>query len=169
LSTTLLEIDIESASYEYTGKTLVIPNNQFVATTIKNMNFMRRFIAHSFAIVREHEHVNVFDAKAMMLEKAAEYCSPFIDVAQRYSGLIEKRLGGEITGPNPSVRITTTNLGKNQFTVTVFCPPDEAVAIEQRLIEDFMVFWYDAYRKAKNNVELAPSACSHPHRHGDEE
>ena len=142
LSTTLLEIDIESKSYGYTGRSLLIPNNQFVTVNFQNLNFMKRYVSHSFSIVREAESINVFQFREMILEKVKEYCSPFEEVAQRYNVLIEKRLGIVLAGPAASVRIVTTDLGKNEFVVTLFCPTQEAVGIEQRLTEDFMGAWY---------------------------
>lgn len=142
LSTTLLEIDIESKSYGYTGRSLLIPNNQFVVANFQNLNFMRRYVSHSFSIIRDADAINVFQFREMILEKVKEYCSPFEEVAQRYNVLIEKRLGITLAGPAASVRIITTNLGKNEFAVTLFCPTQEAVGIEQRLIEDFMGAWY---------------------------
>ncbi|MFT5164129.1 MAG: small-conductance mechanosensitive channel [Alteromonadaceae bacterium] len=157
LTTTLLEVDMESASYCYTGKTLIIPNNLFVSNTVTNLNFMRRYINHTFCIVRDADQVNVVSAKSLILEKAVEYCMPFSDVAQRYSSMIESRLDVTIGGPEPSVRIGTNSLGKNQFEVTIFCPTHEEVTIEQRLIEDFMLFWYaqvdeHSAKKAANNT-----------------
>lgn len=148
LSTTLLEVDLEGMSYAYTGKTLIIPNNQLVANTIQNLNFMRRYVVHSFTITRDHESINVFDAKALILEKAREYCSAFQDAAERYNELLEKRLGITFSGHEASVRITTSNLGKNMFTVSLFCPTHEAINIEQRLTEDFMTFWHGALEKS---------------------
>ncbi len=142
LSTTLLEVDMESKSYGYTGRSLVVPNNQFLTSTVENLNFMRRYIAHTFSIIREADRVNVFTAKDLILGKAREYSASYCDVAERYNGLIEKRLGVSISGPEASVRITTTDFGKNVFEVTVFCPTHEAVSLEQRLTEDFMNYWY---------------------------
>jgi small-conductance mechanosensitive channel len=153
LTTKLLEIDMESMSYGYTGKTLVIPNNQFVANPIQNLNFMRRYVAHSFIIVRDAEPINVFQAKELILEKAQNYSASHNDVAQRYNEMLEKRLGVTLPGPESSVRVTTTNLGKNQFTITVFCPTEEAVKIEQKLTEDFMAFWYAEVEKLKVEKE----------------
>ena len=150
LSTTLLEVDLDGMTYGYTGKTLIVPNNQFVIHTIQNLNFMRRYVAHSFDIVRDEEFVNIFEAKSLILKKAEEYCAPFHEVAQRYNDLIEKRLGIEISGPEANIRITTSNLGKNIFTVTLFCPTDEAINIEQQLTEDFMEFWYKTLKKNKH-------------------
>jgi len=153
LSTTLLEIDIEADSYEYTGKTLVIPNSQFAGNTIHNLNFMRRYVAHTFSIVRDADNVNVVEAKDLILEKAKEYCSAFSDVAERYNSLIEKRLGIGLSYNEPSVRVTTTNLGKNQFSISIFCPTKEAVSIEQKLMADFMDYWYAALKQAKKSKE----------------
>lgn len=155
LSTALLEIDLDSNSYSYTGKTLILPNYTFATTIVINLNFMRRYVHHTFAIVREPLPINLCDLKPMLLEKAAQYCEDFGAVAERYNTLIEKRLGVTIGNARPSVRITTTNLGKTQFDITVFCPTEEAVVIEQRLIEDFMALWYQAV-KAHELAERKP-------------
>ncbi|MCX4026817.1 mechanosensitive ion channel family protein [Endozoicomonas sp. SM1973] len=150
LSTTLLEVDLEGASYSYTGKTLVIPNNQLSSNTIKNLNFMRRYVTHSFSIVRDSEHVDVCNAKAFILEKIHEYCAPFNDVASRYNSLIGNRMGVDIPGPEPSVRVSTNSVAKNVFSVSFFCPTHEAVKVEQQVIEAFMRYWYEANEKAKD-------------------
>lgn len=152
-STTLLEIDLETMSYSYTGKTLFIPNNQFITNTVHNLNFMRRYVNHSFTLVRDAEPVNFYDAKEFIMEKAQEYCSPFKDVASRYSQIIDKRLGVNLEHMDPSVRITTNNLGKNMLTISVFCPTHEAISLEQRLTEDFMSFWYAEVSKKKKEKD----------------
>lgn len=153
LNTRILEIDMENASYDYTGKTLVFPNNQFITAPIQNLNFMRRYIAHTIVIVRDSEQIDLFAFKPIMLKKAQEYCESFSEVAQRYSGLIEKRLGISLIGPGASVRVTTTNIGKNQMSITVFCPTQEAVNIEQKLMADFMVYWYKEIERVKLEKE----------------
>lgn len=147
LSTSLLEIDVETSSYVYTGKTLIIPNSQFVSGVVHNLNFMRRYVNHSFSIVRDADNVNVVEAKNLMLEKATTYCSDFADVAERYSHLIEKRLGVFMGNAEPSIRISTSSLGKNIFTICIFCPTQDAVIIEQKLTEDFMIYWYQALQE----------------------
>ena len=144
LGTKLLEVDIDSSSYTYTGKTLYIPNNLFITQPILNLNFMRRYVVHSFTIVRDADVVDLCTFKNQLLEKANEYCSEFAGVAQRYNGLIERRLDVPLQGPEASVQISTTSLGKNQMTISIFCPTSEAAIIEQKLMCDFMSLWYDA-------------------------
>lgn len=153
LTTALLEVDIDDKSYNYTGKTLIIPNNQFISQPIQNLNFMRRYVIHSFDIVREANEVNVFKAKAFILEKANACCQDFKEVAARYNNKIEKQLGKIQSGPEPSVRVSTTDLGRNRFTVTVFCPNHKAIDIEQEIMEDFMNFWYESRLEGTSQEE----------------
>lgn len=152
LSTTMLEVDVEGKTYAYTGKTLVIPNNQFVAGVSQNFNFLRRYVNHSFSIVREADVMDLSEFKPLVLEKAEEYCSSFMDVAERYNSSIESKLGKKISGPEASVRLRTTNLGKNEMIVSFFCPTEQALSIEQKITEDFMRSWY-AKLKALQTAE----------------
>ncbi|RBP80091.1 mechanosensitive ion channel family protein [Marinomonas rhizomae] len=143
LSTTLFEVDLKGGSYTYTGRTTVVPNSVLLLHTVQNLNYMRRYVTHTFSISRGTDDVNLFSIKEHILNNIREYSEHFHDVAIRYNSLIEKRLDIKISGPEPRVRITTTAEGYNVFTVSLFCPTDEAVEIEQKVTEDFMRFWYE--------------------------
>lgn len=147
LSTTLLEIDMDANKYEYTGKTLIIPNNLFVSGTVHNLNFIRRYVLHTFSITREAADINVSTMKKELLDKAKLYCADFKDVAGRYGNIIEKRLGLKLNNSEPSIKVTTSDLGKNVFTISIFCPTHEAIKIEQKLTDDFMALWYSTSQK----------------------
>ncbi|TKB47484.1 mechanosensitive ion channel family protein [Thalassotalea mangrovi] len=152
----LLEVDINT--YEYTGKSVFIPNNQFMTLPLKNLNFMRRYVNHTFSIVREANHINPFVLKQPLLDKALSYCHPFNDVAERYNALIENRLEVKISGPAPSVTITTTELGKVKVTFSVFCPTHEAFVIEQKLTNDMLQLWHDVSHANDTNTVAGKSA-----------
>lgn len=154
LSTTVQEIDVDLQSYAFTGRTIEIPNQLFITTPVQNMNVMRRYVAHSFSITRDADKVNAVELKEQILAKAKQYCASFQEVAQRYSNLLEIRLGIKISS-EPDVRISTTNLGKNVFTITIFCPTQEAVTIEQKLTTDFMEYWYQAVTAKNQEKEIA--------------
>lgn len=136
---TLLEVEPES--YSYTGRTVFIPNSQLMIQPIKNLNFMRRYINHSFAIVKQDHKVNPYPIVAILKQKAVDYCQEFHDVAERYNQLIENRLGVKLPGPAPSVEISTTEIGHVKVMITVFCPTDLALNLQQKLTEDFFLLW----------------------------
>ena len=139
----LLEVNIED--YQYTGKTLYLPNSQLITAAIKNLNFLKRYAMHHFTIVRDGS-VNPFEFIDTLLENANNYCSDFHDVATRYNQLIEKRLEVKIAGPEAHIQVSTSEIGDTQVRFTIFCPTDKALAIEQKLTSDFMAMWSDKSR-----------------------
>ena len=137
---TLLEVNIDA--YEYTGITLYLPNSELITAPIKNLNFLKRYAMHHFTITRDGS-VNPFILIDRLYEKAHEYCEDFKDVAFRYNQLIENRLEINIAGPQPHIQVATSELGDTQVLVTIFCPTERAMAIEQALTADFMFMWFE--------------------------
>lgn len=137
---TLLEVGKDN--YQYTGKTLYLPNSQLITSVIKNLNFMKRYATHHFTIVRD-DSVNPFEFIDLLHQKANTYCEDFRDVAIRYNQLIESRLDITIAGPEPHIQVATSELGDTQVFFTIFCPTERAIEIEQKLTADFMRLWFD--------------------------
>jgi small-conductance mechanosensitive channel len=145
LSTSLLEVEIEDKSYTYTGKTIFIPNSQFASAAIKNLNYMRRYVEHSFSITCDPEKVskeNLCNANELILETAQAITAEFQEVAKRYNSMIEKRMGVKLQGTDASVRVSTSNLGNIIFTISIFCPTQKALVIEQNLTRYFIEYLY---------------------------
>lgn len=145
---TLLEVSTDG--YSYTGKTVFIPNSQLMMQPIKNLNFMRRYLNHSFFIIKNDAHFNPFLLAKPIMEKAQLYCKPFNDVAERYNMLIQNRLHISISGPEPDIEFTTTELGRIKAIISIFCPTEQAKIIEQKLMNDYLSLWQT--EKAKHNL-----------------
>ncbi len=142
LATTLAEIDSKHNRYDFTGKTITMPNSTFFTHHVKNQNFLKNYVFHEFSICLEPE-INVVEARDLILEKLEAYTKPFREVARRYNALIEKRSGIDVPSPDPKVYVTTNELAKSVFTVIIFCPTKEAVELEQDVTRDFMEFFYE--------------------------
>lgn len=138
VKTTLLEIDMKT--YQITRRTISVPNSKLVVSTIKNLNFIKRYVTHSFYIVR-CENYNGFPLYEEFVERANEYCSEFYEVAVRYNSIIERKLDAVISGPEPEVRFTTSDIGDFKVHVTLFCPTELALELEHKLTSDFMEMW----------------------------
>ncbi|MDP5032837.1 MAG: mechanosensitive ion channel family protein [Paraglaciecola sp.] len=139
IKTTLIEV--EPRTYQYTGKTLFIPNNKLIASPIKNFNFLKRYASHKFSIIRD-QSVNPYVFMAQLQAKAQEYCADFYEVATRYNQMIERRLDVKITGPEPEITVSTTSVGDTVVSFTLFCPTQRAAELEQALTGDFMNLWF---------------------------
>lgn len=138
---TLLEVDIET--YQYTGKTLYVPNSQLLTSMVKNLNFLKRYAMHTFVIVRDAS-VNPFEFLPELEKKAVSYCADFSDVAHRYNQLIETRLDINIAGPKPQFQVATSDIGHTQVFVTIFCPTERALNLEQKITKEFMRLWFNS-------------------------
>ncbi|HEY8569365.1 mechanosensitive ion channel family protein [Microbulbifer sp.] len=157
LSTTLLEIDPHGLGNGYTGTTLYVPNGVFFSQTVKNLNYMRRYIEHTFVIVRENKGQNPFVIKQFITDRVLQYCESFKDVAERYCKLIENRMGVELASVEPKIQFSTSDIGHDVLTITLFCPRESATEIEQKVTEDFYHFWYgNSGGKAESSHPLAP-------------
>lgn len=133
---TMLEID--QSDYSYTGKTLFVPNNQLITQPIKNLNFLKRYVPHNFTITMDH-HYDPYENFDLLMERAQGYCVDFQSVAERYNALIERSLDITVAGPDPSIAISTTEMGRVNTSFTIFCPTEKASEIEAKLTKDFFL------------------------------
>ncbi|WP_338362633.1 mechanosensitive ion channel family protein [uncultured Pseudoalteromonas sp.] len=152
IKTTLHEIDMHT--YQFSRKTIYIPNNKLITSSIKNLNFVKRFTTHHFTIVRR-ESFNPYPIYEALNEKAKLFCKEFEEVASRYNSMIERKLDAKISGPEPVIHFSTTELGEFKANFTLFCPTHNALEIEHKLTECFMNLWYE---EAKKNKETKSEA-----------
>lgn len=162
LTTTLLEIDLERLSYGYTGKTLTLPNSLLLGNTVHNLNFMRRYTHHGFTLTREPAAVDPRAVRAFLLERLEHYLEPCAEIAQRYNRMLEKRLEIKLPSIAPNVRRGTTELGMDTFSISFFCPTDQALDIEQQLSDDFFAWWNCACAELKTTPRTGVNSSLDP-------
>lgn len=144
IKTTLHEIDMNT--YQFSRKTIYIPNNKLITSSIKNLNFIKRFVTHHFVIVRK-ETFDPFPIYDTLVSKANEYCEEFNELAQRYNSIIERKLDASISGPEPEIHFGTSDVGEFRASFIIFCPTEQALDIERKLTKDFMKLWYNEFKK----------------------
>lgn len=144
MATVIQEIDLHHGQYHFTGKTATLPNSMFFTYPVKNLNFMKRYVYHSFSIT-VRDFVNLFIIVPEMTEQIEGHCEEFIEVARRYNGVIEKHAGVDLPGSEPHIHITTTSTGEQQVHVMLFCPTEMATHLEQLIREDFMQIYHETF------------------------
>jgi hypothetical protein len=142
LSTRLLETDTGENGYAYTGRTVTIPNSVFLAHPVRAHGLGHQYALHRFRIVLETP-VDASAALEWLGRRAEALCAPFADQVRRYNETLERRLGVDIAGPEPTVTVGTTDIGKPMFQVEAGVPVQRAVALERQLTQQFL----DAVRR----------------------
>ena len=148
MATVIQEIDLYHGQYHFTGKTVTLPNSMFFTYPVKNLNFMKRYVYHSFSIAVRY-FVNLFLIVPEMIEQIEGHCEEFIEVARRYNSVIEKHAGVDLPGSEPHVHISTTPTGEQLVHVMLFCPTEMATHLEQRIREDFMQIYHETFTDNK--------------------
>ncbi len=142
LSTTLLELDAGARGYGFTGRTFILPNSVFLSHSVHRENIGRNFVSHRFAITLETSP-DAGAAVEWLRQRAGAACSAFLEEARAQRVKAERRLGVTLGDAEPAVTITTTDIGKVQFQVALFCPAAQAVALEQEITADFLAGIHD--------------------------
>ncbi|MBY6185281.1 mechanosensitive ion channel family protein [Marinobacter hydrocarbonoclasticus] len=144
MATVIQEIDLYHGQYHFTGKTITLPNSMFFTYPVKNLNFMKRYVYHSFSIIVPGFN-NLFPLLPDLISKIEHHSEDFIDVARRYNGVIEKHAGVDLPGPDPHIHITSGSTGEQIVHVMLFCPTEQATHLEQHIRSDFMAAYHQAY------------------------
>ncbi|MBW3138785.1 mechanosensitive ion channel family protein [Ferrimonas balearica] len=144
MATVIQEIDLYHGQYHFTGKTITLPNSMFFTYPVKNLNFMKRYVYHSFSIIVPGFN-NLFPLLPELIQKIEHHCEEFIDVARRYNGVIEKHAGVDLPGPDPHIHINSGATGEQIVHVMLFCPTEQATHLEQHIRSDFMDAYHSAY------------------------
>jgi len=134
MSTTIQELGSGTEAYEFTGKTVVLPNSLFLAAPVKNERFFKRYVIHSFSMILDigTDPQPVIET---MTETIKHEMKDVEEVTRRYHALVESRAGIEITGLEPTHWLTMTNEGRVKVTMTCFVPTRTAVAVERHAME----------------------------------
>ena len=138
LTTTLQEI--ENRTFSYTGRTITLPNSLVLITMVRNQNFLRRYQFHSFVITIEPDAFPI-DAEPQLQERMNATVEPFAETARRYNAMLEKRTGIDIPDARPSIEFSTNEQAKLTTRITMFCPTERIIELEQAMMREFFQ-WY---------------------------
>lgn len=136
-ATTLLEVGPKDLTHQYTGRSVIIPNSQFLSEEVVNETFSHEFTLHVFTVmVRNND--NWESERDMLLECARISCDQYVDNAKRhYQRISEKRqLDPPWVEPRINVRIHDTK--EIQLIVRVTVPVRARGRIEQEILERYL-------------------------------
>lgn len=151
LSVVIQEVDTSPVhTFQFTGRTIQIPNSKFLNTNVENNNFFKHYIYQDIPIAVQYADID--PAKLMMkLEELTEqYFSPYKNDALAFNKKVEKRSAVDFADPNPQYFLKTTDLGHKIFTVRVFLPTAEAARISSSIVQDFLSYLYGEVQEIEN-------------------
>lgn len=131
-STTLQELPPVGAGHRGTGRTFVLPNSVFLTDAVRVEATPRRYAPHRFALTLERP-VPVGAALDALLSIARDAVAEDRERAERFHRMSAAHSGCDEEGPEPSVRVRTSDIGKLVFEVGVYCLIEDVERVERAI------------------------------------
>ncbi|MBO0661227.1 mechanosensitive ion channel family protein [Jiella sp. MQZ9-1] len=132
-STTIAELPSHALGASGTGRTVMLPNSVLLTGVVRVEAQPRHYAPHRFILTLEHPQAPGRVIAA--LETAAENAlGADRELAARFHQYAARKAGFDTAGPTTEVSVTTSDLGKLQFHVMIYCLVKDARGIEQTIL-----------------------------------
>ena len=138
----LQEVDMKGRSYQFTGRTIVIPNGKIFSSNVENANFFKTFIFDDVKISTQFADIDPQAASAALAKITEKYFAPIRAEAQAFNRKIRRRSGIAIGTAEPAYDISTSDVGHYHFGVRLFLPTQAAADIRADITRDFLAYLY---------------------------
>tara|TARA_B100001750_G_scaffold159207_1_gene128286 strand:+ start:1019 stop:1882 length:864 start_codon:yes stop_codon:yes gene_type:complete len=153
LGTVIQEVDTQTRTYQFTGRTIEIPNSKFLTMHVENLNFFKHYIYHDIVIAVQQDSVDATVSLDTLQTLADTYYQPFHKDAVAFNKKIEKKTAIDFADPGPQSFLRTTDLGHYVFTVQMLLPTLKAIQIDTAIKKDFLSFVHE--HKKQNKADEA--------------
>lgn len=137
LTIKLQELGHGNSRYEFTGRTLTIPNSLLLNNTIANESTRKSHLYHTFRVTVDSaiDPTQIINSTHVLLSKYKDEFDkkPDVNLAK-----IRAKVEVELPSKNPTISIETTDTGKIIFNLAVFCEPKEANIIETQVTQHIL-------------------------------
>ncbi len=146
--------EFEPGTFNYTGRTAVLPNSLFLGQPMRNDSLMREYAYHGFSLTVDPV-IDVFAERAAIEAIVARHHAPLREAATQANAKIERRFHVDLMDAQVRVALRTTELAKIRIGVTLFCPTRLAESLENDIGGEVMTYLHGLARRQRQ--EEAPS------------
>ncbi|MDY8109207.1 mechanosensitive ion channel family protein [Fulvimarina sp. 2208YS6-2-32] len=132
-STTIMELPPVHAGFSGTGRTVMLPNSVLLSGPVKVEAQPRQFAPHRFTLTMEQQ-VRAGETIRIIAEAARVALEGDRELASRFHQFASRKAGAEISGPETTIVLGTSDIGKMQFQVTIYCLVKDASQLQNAII-----------------------------------
>jgi hypothetical protein len=136
-STTIMELPPHHLGHAGTGRVVMLPNSILLTGPVRVEPQPRQYAPHRFTLTLETP-APARQMVALIGAAARDALADDLDRATRFHRLTAGKAGADIAGPGHEVAVATSDLGKLQFHVMIYCLVKDARALEQAILLDVL-------------------------------
>ncbi|MCA9473745.1 MAG: mechanosensitive ion channel family protein [Nitrospirales bacterium] len=137
LTTTLLEIGPGQTSHQYTGRAIVLPNNQLLNHSLTNETYSKDYRLHVITVPLSTDD-DWRLAEHLLLKAAQEECQPYLQEARKKMKALEGKAWLDTPSVEPRVTIQLPEPGHIHLLVRIPCPTPFPSRLEQAILKKFL-------------------------------
>lgn len=160
----LQEVDMEGKTYQFTGRTITIPNSKLFTSNVENSNFFKAYIFEDVRVAVQYEEVDPAIAMNALRLIAEKHFAPYREDSTAFNRKIRRRAGIDIGSAEPVFDLVTSELGHYQFHVRFFLPTSAATETGARVSEEFLSHIYKLRQENAAKKEEEESEAGGPGR-----
>lgn len=134
----LQEVDMAGKTYQFTGRTITIPNSKLFTHNVENANFFKAYIFEDVRVGVQYTDIDPAEALAIFKDVSAKHYEPHAKDAAAFNKKIRKRAGIDVGSPDPVFDLTTSELGHYQFHGRFFVPTNLASNLGVDITQEFL-------------------------------
>lgn len=135
---TLQEVDMDGKSYQFTGRTITIPNSKLFTSNVVNANFFKAYIFEDVRVRVQFADIDPAPAFEKLKEIAESHFKKYRHDARAFNSKIRRRAGVDIGSAEPTFDLATTELGHYLFHVRFFLPTSIAADVGADVTREFL-------------------------------
>ena len=134
----LQEVDMEGKTYQFTGRTITIPNSKLFTTNVENANFFKSYIFEDVRVAVQYADIDPAAALNALKAVAENHFAAHRKEAIAFNRKVRRRASIDIGTAEPVFDLTTSELGHYQFHARFFLPTVLAASIGSDISRDFL-------------------------------
>jgi len=147
MATMVQEIDPTGKTYQFTGRSIQIPNSKFLTANVENANFIKDHVYHDVPITVQYADLDPAALTAELQKITEKYFAPLREEAVKFNKKIEKKVALDFAEPEPQFFLRTTDIGHYVHSVRMFVPTRQAAQIGADITRDFLSYVHQARNK----------------------
>lgn len=149
LSFLLEEIQAADKTYQFTGRTISVPNSSFLAKNVINLNFIKHYIYYDVDMSFCPKEYPIEDAMYHLKQIAEKHFSPHRALSIRYNRIVERKTAVDFCDPEPQIFLSMQKDGFVSLNVRLFLPTQQAAHLGTKIIQDFLSVIYHRHAPVK--------------------
>jgi small-conductance mechanosensitive channel len=125
----LQEVDVAGGTYQFTGRTIDVPNGKLFTSSVENLNFMKRYVYLDVPFTVQYGDIDPAILLPKVEKLAERHYAPLRAESAAYNARIEKTAGTDFADPDPRIFFHQTDAGHSVYNVRLFVPTAQAAEL----------------------------------------